>query len=61
MIPLREIKTCKHCGDFLIWIDNRWLCPTCDKNLIETLKYKQDYKEIKLKRLSELEMEDNKT
>ncbi len=46
MIPLRAIKTCKHCGDFLIWIDDRWLCPTCDKDLIKRLKYKRVEKEF---------------
>ena len=49
MITLKEIKTCKHCGDFLIWIDDRWLCPTCDKKLIEKLKYRIVIEDEKMK------------
>lgn len=40
---MTDIVYCPHCGDFKEWICSRWLCPTCDKKLIERLKYTDCY------------------
>ena len=31
---------CYMCDDFLFWFMNQWFCPSCEKELIETLKYR---------------------